>query len=159
MDNAEEYWITARGITRLDGARGKKQAWRPCVQTWGLPEANVLHWSSCDIVRTFRRPHSDLGLRESCLLPPVVTTLVTAPSDAPQQTGTLSFRLGKIFNSPELLRHFEEKRIGEFCRAMVLFQKLAQKYREEFPEFFKSCSNSLLTSYVYSFNAETLAKY
>jgi len=24
MDNAEEYWITARGVTRLDGAQGKK---------------------------------------------------------------------------------------------------------------------------------------
>ena len=165
MENAEEYWITARGITSLDGARGKKQVWRPCVQTWGLPEANVLHWRSCDIVRTFRhpavirRPPSDSASGELWPLPPVVTTLVTAPSDAPQQTGTLSFRRGKIFNSPELLRHFEEKRIGEFCRAMVLFQKLAQKYREEFPEFFKSCSKPLLTSYVYSFNAETLAKY
>jgi len=31
-----------------------------------------------------------------------------------------------FFNSPEFLRHFETTRIGEFCRAMVLFQKLAQ---------------------------------
>ena len=71
--------------------------------------------------------------------------------DAPQQimvhssnqrhTGTLGFRRGKIFNTPEVLRHFEETRIGEFCRAVVLFQKLAQKYREVFPEFFKSCPN------------------
>ena len=45
MDNAEEFWITASGITRLDGARGKKQVRRPCVRTWGLPEANVLYWS------------------------------------------------------------------------------------------------------------------
>jgi len=50
--------------------------------------------------------------------------------------GTLAFRRDKIFNSPEFLRHAEEKRIGEFCRAMVLFQKLAQKYREVLPEFF-----------------------
>jgi len=42
---------------------------------------------------------------------------------------------------------------------VVLFQKLAQKYREVFPEFFKSCPNLPLTSYPYSFNAETLAKY
>jgi len=84
-------------------------------------------------------------------LPPVVTPLVTARSDAPQQImvhssnqrhkGTLCFRRGEIFNSPEFLRHFEEKRIGEFCRAMVLFQKLAQKYWEVFSEFFKSCPN------------------
>jgi len=135
----------------------------------GLPEANVLHWSSCDIVRSFRRPHSDLAPRESCPLPPVVTSLVTACSDAPQQimvnssnqrhTVTLGFRRGKISNSPEFLRHFEEPRIGKFCRAMVLFQKLAQKYREIFPEFFKSCPNLPLTSKAYSFNAKTLAKY
>jgi len=58
-----------------------------------------------------------------------------------RHTGTLAFSRGKIFNSPEFLRHFEVKRIGEFCRAMVLFQKLAQEYREVFPEFFKSCPN------------------
>ena len=146
MDHAEEQWITVRDITRLDGARGMKQVWRPCVRTWGLSEANVLHWSSCDIVRTFRRPHSDLAPGEWCPLPPVITLLVTARSDAPQQimvhsfnqrhTVTLGFRRGKIFYSPEFLRHFEETQIGEFCRALVLFQKLAQKYREVFPGFF-----------------------
>jgi len=34
----------SRGVARLDGARGKKQLWRPHVRTWGLSEANVLHW-------------------------------------------------------------------------------------------------------------------
>jgi len=38
---------------------------------------------------------------------------------------------------------------------MVLFQKLAQKYREVFPEFFKSCPNLLPTSYAYSFSENT----
>jgi len=52
-----------------------------------------------------------------------------------RHTGTLAFRRKKIFNSPEFLHHFEEKRI-EFCRAMVLFQKFAQKYREVFLNFF-----------------------
>jgi len=33
-----------RGVTRLDGARGKMQVWRPHFRTWGLPEANVLYW-------------------------------------------------------------------------------------------------------------------
>ena len=46
-----------------------------------------------------------------------------------------------FFNLPEFLRHFEATRIGEFCRAMVLFQKLAQKYREAFAEFFQSSPN------------------
>jgi len=31
-----------RSVTRWDGARGKKQVWRPHVRTWGLSEANVL---------------------------------------------------------------------------------------------------------------------
>ena len=31
-------------VTRLDGARGKKQIWRLHVWTWGLSEANVLYW-------------------------------------------------------------------------------------------------------------------
>jgi len=34
-----------RGVTTLDGARGKKQIWRPRVRTWGLPEANLLYRS------------------------------------------------------------------------------------------------------------------
>ena len=143
MDNPEEYWITVRGVTKLDGARAKKQVWRPYVRTWGFSEANALYWRSCDIVRTFRRPaviqrlHSDSAPGESCPLHPIVTPLITARSDAPQQimahssnqrhTGTLGFRRGKIFNSSEFLRHFEKKRIGWFCRAMVLFQKLVQK--------------------------------
>jgi len=73
--------------------------------------------------------------------------------------GTLAVRRGKIFKSPEFLRHFEEKRIGEFCRAMVLLQKLAQKYREVFSEFFKSCPNLPPTSYIYCFDGEILVKY
>ena len=28
----------SRGVTRLDGARGKKQVWRPSVRTWPLSE-------------------------------------------------------------------------------------------------------------------------
>jgi len=36
-----------RGVTRLDGAWGKKQVWRPRVRTWGLSEANVLFWKKC----------------------------------------------------------------------------------------------------------------
>jgi len=60
MDNAEEHGIPVRGVTMLDGAWGKYQVWRPHFRTWGIAEANVLHWSTCDIVRTFRRHHGDL---------------------------------------------------------------------------------------------------
>jgi len=69
------------------------------------------------------------------------TALNGTHSSNQRHTGTLGFRRGKIFNSPEFLRRFEEIRVGEFCRAVVLFQKLAQKYQEVFPEFFKSCPN------------------
>ena len=33
-----------RAVTRFDGARGKKQVWRPHVRTWDLSEANILYW-------------------------------------------------------------------------------------------------------------------
>jgi len=32
-----------RGVTSLDGARSKKQLWRPHVRTRGLSEANALY--------------------------------------------------------------------------------------------------------------------
>ena len=109
------------------------------------------YWSSCDIVRTFRSPavirrlHSDSAPRQLCLLPLVVTSLITARRDAPQQimvrscnqrhTRALAFMPGKIFNSPEFLRHFEEKRVGEFCRAVVLFQKVPKNIGKFFLNF------------------------
>ena len=36
--------LVGRGVTRLNGARGKKQVWRPHIRTWGISEANVLYW-------------------------------------------------------------------------------------------------------------------
>ena len=36
--------VNVRGITSLDGARGKKQVWRPRVRSWVLSEENVLYW-------------------------------------------------------------------------------------------------------------------
>jgi len=33
-----------RGVTRLNGAWGKKQVWRLRIRTWGLSEAIVLYW-------------------------------------------------------------------------------------------------------------------
>jgi len=146
--------VTSRNQTHDAEKRMRRS---PCAL--GFTEANVLHCSSCDIVRTFRRPAvirrpcSASASGELCSLPPVVTPLVAERRDSPQQivvhssnqrhTGTLGFRRGKIINSLEFLRHFEKRWIGEFCRAMVLFQKLAQKSREVFPEFFKSCPKPL----------------
>jgi len=144
MDNAEDYWITATAVTRLDGARDKKQVWRPHFRTWGLSEANVLHWSTCDIARIFRRP------RNCGLCPPVITPLFTARSDAPQQTMVLSsnqrhtgtFALGwAYFQFARIFAPLWGKRIGKFCRAMILLKQLDQTYQEVFPESFSSCPN------------------
>jgi len=52
-----------------------------------------------------------------------------------QDLGEKTFQFARIF-AP-----LWGKRIGEFCRAMVLLEKLAQTYREVFPEFFLSCPN------------------
>jgi len=38
------YGRVGRGVTRLVGARGKKQVWRPLLRTWGLSEANAQYW-------------------------------------------------------------------------------------------------------------------
>ena len=76
MDKAEEYWITAWGVTSLDGTWARSHFPPPRVRNWGLSEANVLHWSTYDIVRTFRRPavirrpHIDSAPGELCPLPP-----------------------------------------------------------------------------------------
>ena len=58
-----------------------------------------------------------------------------------RHTGPLGFWAVQNFPFAWIFAPLWEKRIGEFYRAMVLFQKLAQKYWEDFPEFFKSCPN------------------
>jgi len=78
----------SRGATRLDGARGKKQLWRPHVRAWGLSEANVLHWRKhlwyCWDIR--RPPQSQwfgapivIRRRGNCPFPPLVTPLQCNP--------------------------------------------------------------------------------
>jgi len=44
------YKIPFRGVPRLDGAQGKKQVWHHWEQMYSI------EGSTCDIVRTFRRP-------------------------------------------------------------------------------------------------------
>jgi len=58
---------SSRGVTRLDGARGKKQVWHPYVWTWDLS----------DIVGDLWRPHSDSAPGELCPLSPLVTPLLS----------------------------------------------------------------------------------
>jgi len=41
----KDCWFPSQGdVTRLDGARGKKQVWRPHVRNWGLSEGILLYW-------------------------------------------------------------------------------------------------------------------
>ena len=62
IPNLSKFSATTRGITRLDGARGKKQVWRPHVRAWGLcKQMYGVEGSTCDIVGTFRRPPQPFG--------------------------------------------------------------------------------------------------
>ena len=59
-----------RGVTRLDGARGKKLVWRPQVRTWGLSEANYcIEESACNIVGLLCAPRSHSALPAVIWLP------------------------------------------------------------------------------------------
>ena len=58
---------TTRGVTRLDGARGKKQVWRAHVRTWDISEANVLYWmKNATLLRLFSGLLSDSATGELC---------------------------------------------------------------------------------------------
>ena len=58
-----------RGVTRLDGVRGKNQIYRPHIWIWGLMETNLLYlrkrlwhcWKFSAPPEVIRRPHSDFG--------------------------------------------------------------------------------------------------
>jgi len=77
MDNAEKYLITARGVMRLDGARGNKQVWHPMFEpevfrkqmygievlvTCGLPRVSRA-WGRSQF---WRPPHSDISWQHRC---------------------------------------------------------------------------------------------
>jgi len=49
--------------------------------------------------------------------------------------------------------------MGEYCRVMVLFQNLPKNIEKFFLNFKNIVGISPPTSYAYSFNAESLAKY
>jgi len=64
-----------RGVRRLDGARGKKQVWRPFSNLGPFGSKCAVEESTSDILGTFRRPHSDLAPWESSPLAPLVKPL------------------------------------------------------------------------------------
>jgi len=71
-----------RGVTRLDGARRKKQVWRPHVRTWGFSEATVFKKVLVTLLVRFgplrghsASPRSDSAPVELCPFAPFVTPL------------------------------------------------------------------------------------
>jgi len=74
---ADIFCVSLGGITRLDGARVKKQVWRPMFE----PELfrkkiQRIEVSTCDIFRTFRRPILTQRPGNCIPFPPSVTPLV-----------------------------------------------------------------------------------
>ena len=52
-----------RGVTRLDGARGKKQVWSPVFETEVFrKQMYCIEESTCDVVGTFCRPPQPFGV-------------------------------------------------------------------------------------------------
>jgi len=91
----------ASALTSLDGARGKKQVWRPHVRTWGLPEANVLYWKNTlvTLLGLFEPSRSDLvppqwfgaqGIVSPCppRYAPAPTDTLAAPMSRTQSTNS-----------------------------------------------------------------------
>jgi len=83
--------VNGRGVTRLDGARGKKHVWRPHVRAWGLSQENVLYWwKYLWLVGTFRRSTQSFGasivIRRPGTVPPC------SPGYAPRKRALFSSR-------------------------------------------------------------------
>jgi len=56
------YLNVSRGVTRLYGAQGKKQVWRPMLEPEDFrKQIYCIEKSTCDIVGTFRRPPQSFG--------------------------------------------------------------------------------------------------
>jgi len=79
MNNAEEFWITARGVTRLDGARGKMRIFTV------LKNVRVTLLGFFGVPTIIRRPRSIsappqwFGARVIAPPCPFVTTLLIEP--------------------------------------------------------------------------------
>jgi len=72
----------ARSATRLDGARAKSKFGATVVEPELFrKQIYSIEESTCDIVGTFRRPHSDSAPGELYTLAPLVTPLITTPHD------------------------------------------------------------------------------
>jgi len=107
-------FVSTRAITRLDGARGRKQVWRPYVRSWGLLEANLLYWRKCmwhcwdfsapsavirrplqwfDTPCSDSPPHCDSAPGKLCPLSPLVTPQVSTRTWWRSQSKTFGSRI------------------------------------------------------------------
>jgi len=95
--------VMTKSVTRLDGARGKKQIWRPHVRTWGLSEAIVLHWrrylwhcwAFSAPPAVIRWPHSDSEPGELCPPCPPHYALDQDPVDQVATSLIIPYRRGR----------------------------------------------------------------
>jgi len=97
------FWLDNRDVkceTRLDGAWGEKQVWRPHVHTWDLSEPTVLFykkclWHYCDFLATssIRRPRKCAPLSSRYV------------SGAMQQKSEIFSKKGK-FSNPNVINFY-----------------------------------------------------
>jgi len=72
--------VAFKNVRRLDGARGKRQVWRPHVRTWALPETDFLTVLKKVLVTLLRLFGAPLVVRHRAIVPhlPIVTPLVVS---------------------------------------------------------------------------------
>ena len=88
---SKSYWIELQlGAQRSQMGPGVRH---PYVRTWGLSEANLLHWSSCDIVSTFRRL-GNCAPSPSSLRPWLLRAATRPTKSCSNQRHTGTFRSG-----------------------------------------------------------------
>jgi len=74
--------VPCRDVTRLHGARDKKQVWRPHIWNWGVLEAYVLYWKEvlATLLGLFGTPIVTRPRGITPPLPLLVTPLVPWPA-------------------------------------------------------------------------------
>ena len=83
VERSLKGWHTPRGLTRLDGARGKKQVWRTHWKQVFRKQMYCIEESTCDIFGTSRRPRSGSApgeLRSPCYASALTSDKVTSIS-------------------------------------------------------------------------------
>ena len=126
-------------VTRLDGARGKKQVWRSLFETEVVrKQMRCIEKSTCDIVGTFRHPSLPLGAPRSDWRPGnngPLAPLVTLLRQLPPKVGKLRVRAAEDYRKKWLI---EFARLTKPDSACVVYP------------FFKLCKINLQTAKLFS---------